>query len=748
MNLEEMKSQSPKHSSSHTSVTSTHEAFKNAARQYQESIIRQWSEQFGGECIWDERPNHGVWLKEEYAMKGLVFYEGFRDEIMGLYRAGHTKIGMNLLNNALRSEHIPYNLFFPMMKSQNKLATKGFFNELLGTDCIAEILDVKIEHAPKPPRNYLNDGTSFDAFVHYKHKDGSKGAIGIEVKYTEREYTIGDTEYRNTHDESGNVRLCHHYERATRGSGYYVQNSDALLVTDNLRQIWRNHILGASMVLHGDIRHFSSVTIFPDANPHFHEAAAEYRKVLTDQGLSTFLTVTYEKMFEILTHHFRTAEHLSWIDYLHKRYLFGAEMPKVTPIAASEDAKDGFLSANIKTDFIGKTTAMPVAKTLNRGVSQALIDAFKDSPIYALYKQHTDELMICIRNNYINVYYRLNNIAEVRLVGNGEISCGIHPYFLRRNEKHNVVLTGQEIQRQIVDRYEEIKHLAENKKNTTLEKVSQQKLVMQNNASPSSKWFCVDVEWARSFNNQAEKDSCMSSRMDIIAISKEAPHRVAVIELKYGSKSLDGSAGVMKHIQDFKTLKEGSTHNGTRIDYYDGMCTDICNILEAYDALDLELPDSLKRLTKEQFATAPEFYIMTMDNNASSSRGFSPKQTMAAYLFSPNSRYYNAWGCRRPARHNVQDNLGINVLDLSSALPVTFIFSRQEASSIFINDILEDVSHEIISPKASTYPFGNTQKGANTPVYFPEKKNQSSNNITILAIAALALLALLIFLML
>ncbi len=742
-----MKSQSSKQSGSHTSVTRSHKAFMDAARQYQESIIRQWSEQFGGECIWDERPNHGVWLKEEYALKGLVFYEGFRDEIMRLYRAGHTKIGMNLLNNALRSEHIPYNLFFPMMKKQNKVATKDFFNELFGTDCIAEVLDVKIEHAPKPPANYLNDGTSFDAYVHYKHKDGSKGAIGIEVKYTEREYKIGDTEQKNTHDESGNVRLCHHYERASRGSGYYIPNSDGQLVTDNLRQIWRNHILGASMVLHGDIRHFSSVTIFPNANPHFHEVAADYRKVLTDKGKSTFFTLTYEEMFAILSHHFRTPEHLAWIEYLYKRYLFGAEMPKVAPIAASHEAEEGFLSANIKTEHIGNTSGMPVAKTLNRGVSQALIDAFKSSPVYALYQQHSDELLISVRNNYLNVYYRLNNIAEVRLAGNGEISCGIHPYFLGKNGKQNVVLTGQEIQRQIVDRYEAIKLLAENKKNTTLEKVSQQKLVMQNNASPSSKWFCVDVEWARSFNNQAEKDSCMSSRMDIIAISKEAPHRVAIIELKYGSKSLDGSAGVIKHIKDFKTLKEGSTHNGTHIDCYDGMCTDICNILEAYDALGIELPDSLKRLTKEQFSTDPEFYIMTMDNNAASSRGFSPKQTMAAYLFSPNSRNYNAWGCRRPARHNVQDNLGINVLDPSSVLPVTFIFSRQKAPNLFINDILEDASYEIIHPRASTNLFGNAFNVKSNKTYIPEKKQQSCTNFVVYIIAIVALIALFISLL-
>ena len=299
-----------------------HASFMSAARCYQEAIVRQWAKEFGDVCIWDERPHHGVWLKDEYALKGLVFYEGFRKEILAMYHDDRTKIGLNLLNNALRSEHIPYNLFFPMMKGQNKEATRAFFNELLGTDAIAEVLEVRIEFAPQPKSDYLNDGTAFDAFVLYRHKDGSKGAIGIEVKYTEREYKIGETEYKNTHDEQGNVRLSPHYAQATVNSGYYIPNCEARLVSDNLRQIWRNHILGASMVLHGDISHFASMTVFPNANPHFHSAAAEYREVLTDKGKSSFFTFTYEKLFETLAHHFCTEEQKKWFIYLHNRYLF------------------------------------------------------------------------------------------------------------------------------------------------------------------------------------------------------------------------------------------------------------------------------------------------------------------------------------------------------------------------------------------------------------------------------------------
>ena len=298
----------------------------------------------------------------------------------------------------------------------------------------------------------------------------------------------------------------------------------------------------------------------------------------------------------------------------------------------------------------------------------------------------------------MNIYYRLNNIAEVRLVGDGFISCGIHPYFLRRSGNGSVTLTDTDIETMIIDRYEAIKNLVETKKNTTSEKVVQQMLVMQNNTNPLSRWYCVDVEWARSFNSQEEKDSCMSARMDIIAISKQAPHRVAVIELKYGGKSIGGDAGILKHIQDFKTLKEGSIHDGTRINYYAGMCQDICNIIKAYNALGIFVPETLKNLCKEKFAASPEFYVLTLDNNAATLGATTPKQTMAAYLFSPYSHNYQEWGCRQPAKENVQDKLGFNVLDASSPLPVTFIFSKQTVTNLQVNDLLEDESYEIIRP--------------------------------------------------
>lgn len=120
------------------------------------------------------------------------------------------------------------------------------------------------------------------------------------------------------------------------------------------------------------------------------------------------------------------------------------------------------------------------------------------------------------------------------------------------------------------------------------------------------------------------------------------------------------------------------------------------NIIEAYNNLGISLPKNLRNLRKDAFAALPVFYVLTVDNNPVSVGATTPKQTMAVYLFTPGSPNYLAWGCKRPAIENVQDKYGIDVLDATSELPLTFIFSRQNISNLMVNDILEDNSYEII----------------------------------------------------
>ena len=45
-------------------------------------------------------------------------------------------------------------------------------------------------------------------------------------------------------------------------------------------------------------------------------------------------------------------------------------------------------------------------KKITRGISKDFAEAFKQSELYKLYREHKAELFIGVRNNYLNLYYK------------------------------------------------------------------------------------------------------------------------------------------------------------------------------------------------------------------------------------------------------------------------------------------------------------------------------------------------------
>ena len=270
-------------------------------------------------------------LNYDDAQKGLVFYEGFREEILTELKKPIPKTSSapsgQMLTNLLRSEHIPYNIFFPMNKDKN--GCKALFNHILGKKDISKIIDIKIEFHPEPIEDYLHDHTAFDVYVAYMDINNNECGIGIEVKYTEKEYPLkeGTSEYAHIKDNNGETRLFTNYLNATIDSEYYKDEvSYDTLVSNKLRQIWRNHILGASMVIHGDIKEFTSITLYPKANVHFcNDAIPAYKELLTDIGKKSFISITYEELFDLMEKYLNLDDSKNWINYLRYRYLFPLE---------------------------------------------------------------------------------------------------------------------------------------------------------------------------------------------------------------------------------------------------------------------------------------------------------------------------------------------------------------------------------------------------------------------------------------
>ena len=122
------------------------------------------------------------------AQKGLVFYEDFRNEILAELKKPIPNTSSapsgQMLANLLRSEHIPYNIFFPMNKDKEGCA--ALFNHIMGRDEISKVTAIQIEFHPEPIENYLSDHTAFDVYISYIDVNGMECGIGIEVKYTEK----------------------------------------------------------------------------------------------------------------------------------------------------------------------------------------------------------------------------------------------------------------------------------------------------------------------------------------------------------------------------------------------------------------------------------------------------------------------------------------------------------------------------------------------------------------------------------
>lgn len=305
-------------------------------------------------------------------------------------------------------------------------------------------------------------------------------------------------------------------------------------------------------------------------------------------------------------------------------------------------------------------------KKITRGISKEFAEEFKKSDLYKLYEAHKDELFIGVRNNYLNLYYNCDSIAKITYSRNS-IRCEIDKYYL--DEEHCTKLEPH----QIVAAYENIKEKSNSK--ATFEKKAQSKLVILNNNNSSSNWYCIDVEYVKQFKNKEEKDKDgFYGRFDIIALSKEKPHRVALIELKYGSKSMGGKSGVYKHVEDFKQFQENR--------YFDShLKQEMIDIVESLRYLEIAIP--FETPVEKEEILSPEFYFITLDNNAATENASTPRQTMSGYLFDDRR-----WDCKRLSSKRVQPSFG-DITKKDNEFYAIFKFSEATLENLDIADIID-----------------------------------------------------------
>lgn len=278
--------------------------FKAAARLYQSK--------YRAKVLKVDYQDYGNRLTESGGRALLNYYDGLgvREALWERYPVYSRKRDADLL----RSEHIPFNMLAPLAK--RPVLMKQVIREAFGLE-LKQPIQMKLEWAPSPADAYLGDFTSFDTYIQGLDENGDLVGLGIEVKYTERGYRIGSSEAKRVHDSEST------YWVTTRQSGLFNMNQYDELAEDDLRQIWRNHLLGLAMVRNKDIDKFMSVTLYPAGNHHFTHALIRYRGHLNPTAQDSVHGCTFEQYINCLK---GDNEIEDWKSYLKERYLF--EIPE------------------------------------------------------------------------------------------------------------------------------------------------------------------------------------------------------------------------------------------------------------------------------------------------------------------------------------------------------------------------------------------------------------------------------------
>ena len=307
-------------------------------------------------------------------------------------------------------------------------------------------------------------------------------------------------------------------------------------------------------------------------------------------------------------------------------------------------------------------------------IDKAFADSFRQSLFYKeIYVNHRNDIIIGVRDGFINLYYNCDCIAKIEV--RNPYKCIIAKYYTNEEKRR---LTDNEF----VSLYDTI--IENSNKRKKNEKQAQQRLFMDNNNNPKSEWFCIDVEYTKSLQGKRKAEDW---RFDIIAISKDFPFRVALIELKYGAAALKEPSGIRTHVKDFYSFFKNKK--------FEILKTEIVSIINKLYILGVNVPESLKNVSIENFAPEPEFYFITLNDNPDGNSNNTPKQTMSGYLFSDKR-----WNCNRLSTLIKKEGDYFDLIEHNTSFRPVFLFSKATLPDIQIKDILDRTYYdeEIVNP--------------------------------------------------
>ncbi len=156
-------------------------------------------------------------------------------------------------------------------------------------DAPGTVSDVRFAHSPgRFDPAYLNSLRAFDAAFVLDLGDGTRGIVGVGVRY--HEWAKPETPKPSN--------LWRTLDVAERSGAFAPGATDAVKGRSELCVMWLEHLLLLSMLQHvsGEWSWGRYVVVHPAGNSDFAEACARYRTLLADE--STFSSITVEELLD------------------------------------------------------------------------------------------------------------------------------------------------------------------------------------------------------------------------------------------------------------------------------------------------------------------------------------------------------------------------------------------------------------------------------------------------------------------